>query len=82
MYFSDYRPKLLCNRPKHQKRMVIKMINERRCALGLDALLEQDSSSFEFYNALSDEYKRKIKAQDVRSFEEMQSYVSQLRNNK
>ena len=58
------------------------MINERRCALGLDALLEQDSSSFEFYNSLSDEYKRKIKAKDVRSFEEMQSYVSLLRNKK
>lgn len=55
------------------------MVNERSAELGLDALLEQDISSFEFYNTLSDEMKRKLKAKDIRSFEEMQDCVDEMR---
>lgn len=56
------------------------MINERNCELGLDALLEQDISSFEFYNTLPDAMKKRLKARDPRSFEEMQDCVEHMRS--
>lgn len=56
-------------------------MNERNSELGLDALLEKDLSSFEFYNTLSDKMKRKIQARDIGSFEEMQTYVARMREN-
>lgn len=45
--------------------------------IGLQALLEQDITSYEFFNALSDDLKRQIEEKDISSFEEMQRFVNQ-----
>lgn len=47
--------------------------------IGLQALLEQDISSFEFYNTLSDDLKKRIEKEDVSSFEEMQRVVEKYK---
>ncbi len=57
-------------------------VTERNSELGLSALLEQDISSFEYFNTLSEDIKRKIEAKDIGSFQEMQEYVSHLKQNK
>lgn len=48
--------------------------------IGIDALLESDISSFEYFNTLSDEEKRRIKSADIGSFEEMQQLVVKMKN--
>ena len=53
--------------------------NERNYEIGLSALLEQDISSFEYFNTLSDDVKKKIEAKDIGSFDEMQEYVARLK---
>lgn len=53
--------------------------DERNCALGLDALLEQDVSSYEYFHALPQAVQRKLQAKDIRSFDEMQDVVERLR---
>lgn len=44
-------------------------------AIGLQALLEQDMSSYEYFNSLSDDLKRQIEERDFCSFGEMQNFV-------
>lgn len=49
--------------------------------LCLSDLLDQDLSSYEYFHSLPQEIQRKIEASDVRSFDQMQSYVSKLKAN-
>lgn len=50
-------------------------------SIGLQALLEQDMSSYEYFNSLSDDLKHQIEERDFCSFGEMQSFVrSKLRH--
>ena len=56
--------------------------NETNGELGLSALLEQDISSFEYFNTLSPDIKRKLEAKDVSSFDEMQSCVEKFKKSK
>ena len=43
--------------------------------ISLQALLEQDISSYEYYNTLSDDLKKRIEKEDIGSFEEIQKFV-------
>lgn len=45
--------------------------------LCLTDLLDQDLSSYEYFNSLSNEMKSQLMSSDVRSFEEMQNYVAE-----
>ena len=47
--------------------------------LGLSSLLEQDLTSYEYFNALPLDIQKKVKERDVASFDEMKDSVSQLR---
>lgn len=46
---------------------------------GLSALLEEDLTSWEFFNSLSDKQRRMIEKQDISSFSDLQEYVETLR---
>lgn len=46
--------------------------------LGLSDLLDQNISCYEYYQALPEEYKKKIADRDIASFDEMQAYVRRL----
>lgn len=46
---------------------------------GLPALLEEDLSAFEYYNALSPAVKRRLERADVNSFEDMLDLVEEWR---
>ncbi len=48
--------------------------------LCLSDLLDQDLSSYEYFHSLPADIQQKIEASDVRSFDEMQSYVAKLRD--
>lgn len=48
-------------------------------AVGLHALLEQDVTSDEYFNSLSDELKAAVEARDFTSFEDMQEFVEERR---
>lgn len=48
-------------------------------AIGLHALLEQDVTSDEYFNSLSDELKESVEARDFTSFEEMYEFVEERR---
>lgn len=47
--------------------------------LGLSALLEQDLSSYEYFQSLPREVQRKVELCDVTSFAELQSYAESFR---
>ena len=46
--------------------------------ISLADLLDHDLSSYEYYNSLPEDIRRKIAEKDIGSFQEMQSYVAQL----
>lgn len=46
--------------------------------ISLADLLDNDLSSYEYYNSLPEDIRRKIAEKDIGSFQEMQSYVAQL----
>ena len=46
----------------------------------LTDLLDQDISSYEYFNSLSEEMRRKIEHEDPTSFEEMQKIVAENSN--
>jgi len=47
--------------------------------IGLSDLLDQDISSYEYFNSLAPKIQQKIIARDLNSFEEMQDYVKNLK---
>lgn len=53
--------------------------NEGYYQLGLADLLNSDLTCYEYYCSLPDRFRRHIEAQDLRSFDEMQAYVEELR---
>ncbi|MBE6764441.1 MAG: hypothetical protein IJP10_06135 [Clostridia bacterium] len=56
------------------------MSDDRRQTLGLDNLIENDMTSYEYFNALPEKIQKKIRRRDISSFSDMQSYVSELKN--
>ncbi len=48
-------------------------------SLGLSDLLENDLSSYEYFNSLPQDIQKKIKQKDISSFEEMQSFAQSLK---
>lgn len=48
--------------------------------LGLSALLEQDISSYEYFNTLPEKLKNGLRVRDVGTFAEMQDYVAERRH--
>lgn len=50
--------------------------------ISLADLLDNDLSSYEYYNSLPEDIRRKIEERDIGSFQEMQSYVAQLLPNR
>lgn len=54
-------------------------MNDGLYQLGLEDLLNRDLSCYEYYCALPEKFRRQIQAHDVRSFDEMQRYVEELR---
>ena len=57
-------------------------MREGSYSMGLSDLLDQDLSSYEYFYSLPDDIKHKIVRKDINSFEEMQDYVSNLKQNK
>ena len=55
------------------------MNDDRTYRLGLSDLLEQDLSSYEYYNSLPKEVQDRIAERDIQSLEEMPAYVAKLR---
>lgn len=55
------------------------MMKDEYYMLGLADLLNSDLSCYEYYCSLPDQFRKKIEAQDLHSFEEMQDYVEELR---
>ena len=51
------------------------MIDNGFGQLGLSALLEQDLSSYEYFQSLPRDVQRKVEMCDVTSFAELQSYA-------
>ncbi|MBP3414665.1 MAG: hypothetical protein J6L81_05670 [Clostridia bacterium] len=49
-------------------------------ALGLDNLIENDMTSYEFFHALPEKIQKKVRRRDIGSFSDMQSYVSELKS--
>jgi hypothetical protein len=47
--------------------------------LCLTDLLDQDLSSYEFFYSLPQEIQQKVRDTDVRSFDQLQAYVAELR---
>ena len=50
--------------------------------ISLADLLDNDLSSYEYYNSLPEDIRRKIAEKDIGSFQEMQTYVAQLLPNR
>lgn len=50
--------------------------------LGIDELLDNDMTSYEFYNSLSPSMQKKVRQRDFGNFAEMKDYVARCRNNK
>lgn len=46
--------------------------------LNLEALIEEDLSSYEYYVSLSPEMKRKLESADIHSLEDLQATVARL----
>ena len=47
--------------------------------LCLSDMLDQDLTSYEFFHSLPENIQQKVEASDVRSFDEMQALVAQLK---
>jgi len=58
------------------------MNNERSGRLGLDDLLENDLTSYEYFHALPKDIQQRVVLRDIGSFAEMNQYVSELRRMK
>lgn len=56
------------------------MSDDRRQTLGLDNLIENDMTSYEYFNSLPEKIQKKIRRRDIGSFSDMQSYVSELKS--
>lgn len=54
-------------------------MNDDLYQLGLADLLNRDLSCYEYYCSLPEKFRRQIQIRDVQSFDEMQSYVEELR---
>ncbi|HEX2985225.1 MAG TPA: hypothetical protein VHO71_00240 [Caproiciproducens sp.] len=50
--------------------------------LCLSDMLDQDLTSYEYYHSLPEDIQRRIQDSDVRSFDEMQSFVAQIKQEK
>ncbi len=50
--------------------------------VGLSDLLDQNVSCYEYFYSLPEDLRRKIEKQDIASFEEMQEYVEEQRQNR
>ncbi len=50
--------------------------------LCLSDLLDQDLSSYEYFHSLPEDLQREIEASDVRSFDQMQTFVSKRKESK
>ena len=50
--------------------------------LCLSDLLDQDLTSYEYFHSLPEEIQRKVEDSDVRSFDELRSFVAQLKQEK
>ena len=48
-------------------------------SLGLSDLLENDLSSYEYFNSLPKDIQNKIEQKNISSFEEMQSFAQSLK---
>lgn len=48
--------------------------------LGLSDLLEEDLSSYEYFNTLPNHIQRKLEQYDISSFEEMQQLVKSMKD--
>ena len=57
-------------------------MREGRNNVGLSDLLDQDISSYEYFYSLPANVQQKIISKDLNSFEEMQDYVKNLKNNR
>lgn len=55
-------------------------IDDLQYQIGLEALLNEDLSSYEYYTALPRDVQRKLEARDVSSFADMQAYVEKLKD--
>ncbi len=55
------------------------MINERNGRLGIDDLLENDLTSYEYFHSLPKDIQQRVVQHDFGSFAEMNQYVSQIR---
>lgn len=50
--------------------------------LCLSDMLDQDLTSYEYYHSLPEDIQRRVQDSDVRSFDELQSFVAQLKQEK
>jgi hypothetical protein len=50
--------------------------------LCLSDMLDQDLTSYEYFHSLPEDIQRKVEDSDVRSFDELQSFVEQLKREK
>lgn len=48
----------------------------------LSDMLDQDLTSYEYFHSLPEDIQRKVEDSDVRSFDELQSFVEQLKQEK
>ena len=55
------------------------MNDERNGRLGIDDLLENDLTSYEYFHSLPKDIQQRVVLRDFGSFAEMNQYVSQLR---
>lgn len=61
---------------------VLQMPDNNYGLLGLDDLLENDLTSYEFFCSLPKDIQERVTVHDIGSFSEMCQYVSQLRRMK
>lgn len=55
--------------------------NNGRPAQNLDDLIDQDISSYEYFQSLSENAKRELRNYDPTTFEEMMAFVATMRGN-
>lgn len=53
--------------------------DDRSYRLGLSDLLDQDLTSYEYYQTLPEDIRRRIKERDVASFQDMQEAVAEFK---
>ncbi len=62
------------------KNKVIKLNSPILSKLGLSDLLDQDLSSYEYFQSLSKQVQEKLRQEDVGSFTELQQKVLEIQN--